>query len=163
MNGCLHVTRICRSNGTSRLVNGTLCYNQRIRHINLGNESRFPHIFKFPRNHFPMPKGYEYVSEKLNRNEPLTRQEANVMQVHWGLDNMGLIAFCSAIIIGSAFFALYPQRLRQERIDKQVVENWVNENAQFLEGTYIEGLVGKYASEEAKAGEAVKHKPIIDK
>ena len=129
----------------------------------LGRESRFPHLFKYPRSHFPMPKGYEYVTEKLKRNEALSRQEANVMQVHWGLDNLGLIAFSSALIIGAAFMALYPARLRQERLDAQVVENWVNENAQFLQGTYVEGLVEKYVRDEAKEGQPVQHKPIVPK
>ena len=61
---------------------------------------------------------------------------------------MGLVIFGVVIIIGSCMLALYPSRLRKERLDQQTMANWVSENAEFLEGSAVEGLIHRYARDD---------------
>ena len=68
-----------------------------------------------------------------------------MIQIHWGLDGLGLVIFSVVIIVGSCMLALYPARLRKERLDHQIMQNWVSENAEFLEGSAVEDLIHKYA------------------
>ena len=78
----------------------------------------------------------------------MNEDELNIIQIHWGLDAMGLVVFGVVIIIGSCMLALYPSRLRKERLDQQTMANWVSENAEFLEGSAVEGLIQRYARDD---------------
>ena len=78
----------------------------------------------------------------------MSDDELNVIQIHWGLDGMGLVVFGVVIIVGSCMLALYPARLRKERLDNQIMANWVSENAEYLEGSAVEDLIHKYARDD---------------
>ena len=92
-----------------------------------------------------MGLGYEHVSDKIKLQQKLNEEELNMIQIHWGLDGLGLVVFGMVIIIGSVMLALYPARLRKERLDNQIMTNWVSENAEFLEGSAVEDLIHRYA------------------
>merc|ERR1712228_264702 len=105
----------------------------------------FPHLIKYPKDYWPVPPGYEHVSDKIKLQQKLNDEELNMIQIHWGLDGLGLVVFGMVIIVGSCMLALYPARLRKERLDNQIMTNWVSENAEFLEGSAVEDLIHRYA------------------
>mmetsp|Transcript_27773 Transcript_27773/g.24576 ORF Transcript_27773/g.24576 Transcript_27773/m.24576 type:complete len:166 (+) Transcript_27773:20-517(+) len=114
----------------------------------LRGKNSFPHLIRFPKDYWPTPPGYEHVQEKIKFQQKLTDDELNVVQIHWGLDGMGLVVFGVVIIVGSCMLALYPARLRKERLDNQIMANWVSENAEYLEGSAVEDLIHKYARDD---------------
>eukprot|EP00485_Elphidium_margaritaceum_P001626 CAMPEP_0202690380 /NCGR_PEP_ID=MMETSP1385-20130828/5380_1 /ASSEMBLY_ACC=CAM_ASM_000861 /TAXON_ID=933848 /ORGANISM="Elphidium margaritaceum" /LENGTH=179 /DNA_ID=CAMNT_0049345641 /DNA_START=36 /DNA_END=575 /DNA_ORIENTATION=+ len=115
----------------------------------LRGKNSFPHIIKYPKDYWPVPPGYEYVRDKIKLQQRLNENELNMLQIHWGLDAMGLTIFSIVIIIGSCMLALYPYRLRRERIDNQIMANWVAENSEFLEGSAVEYLIKRYTKLDA--------------
>lgn len=100
------------------------------------------------RDIFNVYTGYEHIQEKIKFQQKLSDDDLNVIQVHWGLDGMGLVVFGVVIIVGSCMLALYPARLRKERLDNQIMANWVSENAEYLEGSAVEDLIHKYARDD---------------
>ena len=102
-------------------------------------------LFHDVTRHLFQCEGYEYVQDKIKLQQKLNDDELNMIQIHWGLDGMGLVVFACVIIVGSCMLALYPSRLRKERLDNQVMANWVSENAEFLEGSAVEDLIYRYA------------------
>eukprot|EP00483_Globobulimina_turgida_P001885 UN01887 len=115
----------------------------------LRGRNTFPHLIKFPKDYWPTPPGYEYVQDKIKLQQKLNDDELNMIQIHWGLDGLGLAVFAMVIVVGSCMLALYPSRLRKERLDSQVMTNWVSENAEFLEGSAVEDLIYRYARVDA--------------
>jgi len=108
----------------------------------VGNKrNTFPHIIKYPRDYWPTPPGWDYLQQKLKSGEHLSKEEGDVMQVWWGTDNWLLIMFGIGIIVGGIFLAEYPSRLRRERINYQIMKNWINQNHTNLLGTKQEVLI----------------------
>mmetsp|Transcript_48725 Transcript_48725/g.59936 ORF Transcript_48725/g.59936 Transcript_48725/m.59936 type:complete len:164 (+) Transcript_48725:60-551(+) len=114
---------------------------------------RFPHLIKYPRGYTPLPDEYKYLEGKIKRQERLTRDEQDAIYGAWGLDTLGLIIFCAMFIGLCVGAAIYPERLRRERLDRQIMENWVSENAEMLEGTVVENLVVKYSKNDGNSKE----------
>merc|ERR1712129_593773 len=141
--GCRHTSAI-RATRRAQLM----CFESR-RSIGIRDSLRgknsFPHLIKYPKDYWPTAPGYEYVQDKIKLQQKLNDDELNMIQIHWGLDGLGLVVFGMVIIVGSCMLALYPARLRKERLDNQIMTNWVSENAEFLEGSAVEDLIHRYA------------------